>query len=264
MIGIFDSGVGGLTVVKEINQKIPEYDLVYFGDTARIPYGDKSVDIIKQYALEDAKFLVEKGAKIIIIACHTVSVLAFEYLKENIDVPLFGMVNPVIISAVESTKNKKIGILATQATIDSGIYEQRIQDYAQNRNIDIQVFSQAAPLLVPIIESGKSSELITRNIVNDYLKKFKEEQIDTLILACTHYPLLKDIIIDYLGSEVKIIDPSITMSEEISSFLNKQTSIEASLIKNNKKNIYFSKLSDEIMELSRIIIGEEDIIKHKL
>ena len=256
MISIFDSGVGGLTVLKEINKKMPEYDLVYFGDSARAPYGGKSEDEIKKYALEDIEFLQEKGAKLIVIACNTVSTIAFDFLKEEVKLPLFGMVNSVVTSAVTTTKNNHIGVLGTQATINSGVYEKRIKVYAHNRNMKVDIFSQSAPTLVPLIESGKLSDNKTKKIVEDYLKIFKDNKIDTLVLACTHYHLLKNIIKNYLGDEVRIIDPGTAIAEEINTFLKNQTVIENSLIKNSKVNIYFSKNSDAITNLTKDILGD--------
>lgn len=201
-IGVFDSGLGGLTAVKEMLSILPTEDIIYFGDTGRVPYGSKSVDTIKKYAMQDIAFLKSKGVKMIVAACGTVSSVADEYLK-NQDIPFTGVVEPTCISAMKSTKNGKIGVIGTSATISSHSYKRIITSQK-----DFEVFEQDCPLFVPLVESGitdKDDELVKLTI-HRYLKGLKDCDVDTLILGCTHYPILKEAIQNEMGSDVTLID----------------------------------------------------------
>lgn len=198
MIGIFDSGLGGLTTVKEIMTLSPNASLVYFGDTGRVPYGTRSFDTIKRYAMQDAAFLVSKNVDAIVVACGTVSTTALSHLKENFDIPVVGVVEPSAVAAVKATKNKKVAVIGTTATIRSGAYEKEI------RAIDpsITVISQACPLFVPLVENGfvDKNDPITALTVERYLSEIKNSGADTLILGCTHYPIISEAIAEYLPS----------------------------------------------------------------
>lgn len=196
MIGIFDSGLGGLTALTKLTKYAPEADLLYFGDTARVPYGSRSVDTITKYADEIISLLISRGADKILAACGTVSTVALPRLKEKYPDRLFGILEPACAAAVKATKNGKIGVIATSASINSGAYERELCSLGRS----IEVTKTACPLLVPLVEGGfvaRDCE-ITRLAVREYLKDIKAAGCDTLLLGCTHYPIIADIISDEL------------------------------------------------------------------
>lgn len=215
VIGIFDSGVGGLTVVREIRRIMPHQPIIYFGDTARTPYGTKGPETITRYAEEDCKFLLQHGANILVIACHSAASVATEHLKNTFDLPLFEVITPSIKQALASTKNKKIGLIGTRATIESKVYETKIASL----NPEIEIIGQACPLLVPLVEEGWLKRRETRMIVKKYLRPLKERHVDTLILGCTHYPLLTPIIQEKMGKRVKLVDPSHEVARSVHFYL---------------------------------------------
>ncbi|MFA5129961.1 MAG: glutamate racemase [Patescibacteria group bacterium] len=202
MLGIFDSGIGGLTVVKELLRRSPDAAFTYLGDTARTPYGTKGKETIIQYALEDAKFLVDRGAEAMIVACNTVSAYALPALHEQYpSLQIFDVLSPAIHAAI-SAGSKQIGVIGTSATIRSGAYEQALHQ----ANPDLKVTSVACPLFVPLVEEGWIDDDITRQVVARYLVPLKELNIDVLILGCTHYPILQKLIAQEMGENVLIID----------------------------------------------------------
>ncbi|MEZ0328148.1 MAG: glutamate racemase [Dissulfuribacterales bacterium] len=215
VIGIFDSGVGGLTVVREIRRIMPHQPIIYFGDTARTPYGTKGPETITRYAEEDSKFLLQHGANILVIACHSAASVATEHLKNTFDLPIFEVITPSIEQALAFTKNKKIGLIGTRATIGSRVYETKIGALSA----DTEIIGQACPLLVPLVEEGWLKCRETRMIVKKYLRPLKERHVNTLILGCTHYPLLKPIIQEKIGKHVKLIDPSHEVARSVHSYL---------------------------------------------
>lgn len=205
MIGIFDSGSGGLTVVKEFLKELPNYKIIYFGDTAHLPYGTKSPNLTKKWSKEIIKFLLKKGAKVIIIACHTASALAFDFLKKEFPkIPIFEIITPGVKRASEITRNRKIGIIGSPATIKSQAHKNKLLFL----NPTLKTYSRACPLFVPLVEEGLIKNKETKEIAKNYLVPLKREKIDTLILACTHYPLLKDTISEIIGEKVTIINPA--------------------------------------------------------
>jgi glutamate racemase len=258
MIGIFDSGLGGLTVVRAMMKQLPEYDIVYFGDTARTPYGTKSRETVIGYSYENTDFLVKMGAKIIIIACNTASSVATHKLSEKYNLPIFEVITPAIENALAATKKNKIGVIGTRATINSNIYEQKILEQHPEAN----VYSNACPLLVPLVEEGWLTKPETRMIVKKYLSPLKGKQIDTLILGCTHYPLLKDIIQPKIGKQVKIIDSSVAMASQIQAYLKRSPEIEASLSKNGKSIFYVSDITDQFRHTAQKILKKNIHLEH--
>lgn len=203
-IGVFDSGVGGLTVVREIMRHLPNENLVYFGDTARVPYGSKSKDTIIRFSKQIIRFLKTKDVKAIVIACNTASALALDIVRQEIDIPIIGVVVPGARAAVRETRNKKIGVLGTEATIKSEMYTRLMQQEDEN----VSVVGKACPLFVPLIEEGFAKHSITKEVIDIYLQDVKESGIDTLILGCTHYPLLRDSIAEYMGEDIHIVNPA--------------------------------------------------------
>lgn len=203
-IGVFDSGLGGLSAVKEFMHVLPNEKIIYFGDTGRVPYGNRSRDTIKKYAFQDTQFLLKHNVKMVVAACGTVSSVAGKDLESKLSVPYTGVVNPTAFTAAHKTRNGKIGIIGTSATINSHSYKLRLEKL----NPDFKVFEQACPLFVPLVENGFicRDDQIVRLTVRRYLSEFKDEGVDTLILGCTHYPLLRDAIQDFMGQDVTLVD----------------------------------------------------------
>lgn len=217
-IGVFDSGVGGLTVVRELQRLLPYQPLIYFGDTARTPYGTKSPETLIRYALEDTAFLLSRGAALIVVACNSAASVATAMLRERFNVPIFEVITPAVEEAINLTRRGAVGVIGTRATVSSGIYERTIQAKAS----EVHVFSQPCPLLVPLVEEGWLNTRETRMIVKKYLIPLKACQVDTLVLGCTHYPLLKEIIQAKIGHRVRIIDSSTSVARAVSDFLESQ------------------------------------------
>ena len=216
-IGIFDSGVGGLTVAREVMRQLPDERIVYFGDTARLPYGTKSQDTVIRFSEQIMRFLRSKGVKAIVIACGTVSTTALDVLTAENDIPVWGVVEPAARAAAQATRNGKVGLIGTQATIRSGAYERRIAQGAPQ----IQVMAAACPLFVPVVETGRfrRGDIVAETVVGEYLEPFRAAGVDTLVLGCTHYPLLTEIIGDYMGPEVKLIDVGRTCADAVARHL---------------------------------------------
>lgn len=203
-VGVFDSGVGGLTVAREIMRQLPNEKIVYFGDTARVPYGSKSKNTIIKYSRQIIRFLQTKGVKAIVIACNTASAIALEEIKPEIDLPIIGVVKPGAKVAVEKTKNKRIGIIGTEAMINSGIYTNIITQ----QDKEIEVICKACPLFVPLVEEGWLKDPVTYEVARRYLEELKKDDIDTLVLGCTHYPLLRNIVGEIMGEKVTLVNPA--------------------------------------------------------
>lgn len=203
-IGVFDSGVGGLTVAREIMRHLPNEDIVYFGDTARVPYGSKSKDNIIRYSRQIINFLMTKGVKAIVIACNTASAQALDVVQKEYPIPIIGVVEPGARAALEVTEAKKIGVIGTEGTVRSGMYEKVIQGIQP----DVSVMAKACPLFVPLVEEGFKDHHVTEEIIDFYLASMKESDIDAMILGCTHYPLLRSKIMEYVGDKIKLVNPA--------------------------------------------------------
>ena len=203
-VGVFDSGVGGLTVAREIMRQLPNENLVYFGDTARVPYGSKSRDNIIRYSRQIIHFLKTKGVKAIVIACNTASALALDVVREESDIPIIGVVEPGARAALQITQTKKIGVIGTEATVQSAMYGKIIKGLDPT----VSVIGKACPLFVPLVEEGFAKHKITEEVIDIYLSSMKESDIDSLILGCTHYPLLRSRIRAYLGDKIQLVNPA--------------------------------------------------------
>ena len=210
-IGVFDSGVGGLTVVKEIMSALPNESIVYYGDTARVPYGSKSAETIIAYSRQIARFLMTQEVKAIVVACNTASALALEIIKAEFDVPFIGVVKPGAKMAAQATQNKRIGIIATEGTISSGIYEK----FLKATSPEVEVFGKACPLFVPLAEEGWLNDTVTKQVAERYLAELKEKQVDALVLGCTHYPLLRGVIGEVMGEGVTLVNPAYETAKEL-------------------------------------------------
>ena len=203
-VGVFDSVVGGLTVAREIMRQLPNENLVYFGDTARVPYGSKSRDNIIRYSRQIIHFLKTKGVKAIVIACNTASALALDVVREESDIPIIGVVEPGARAALQITQTKKIGVIGTEATVQSAMYGKIIKGLDPT----VSVIGKACPLFVPLVEEGFAKHKVTEEIIDYYLASMKESDIDSLILGCTHYPLLRSRIRAYLGDKIQLVNPA--------------------------------------------------------
>ncbi len=237
-IGVFDSGLGGLTAVKKIMEELPDEHVIYFGDTGRVPYGTRSHETILKYTKSDIRFLKSFDVKMIVIACGTASSVALPGIKEEFDVPIVGVVDATVYAAVRATKNKKIGIIGTPGTIKSGSYEKQITAY----DGEMQTFTKACPLFVPLVENGHFNTPVTRLVIEEYLEDIKAAGVDTLILGCTHYPLMKEAIRDYMGEGVTLIDPG----AEVSIYLKKRLSREDAFCESGRQEPYRYYVSDSV------------------
>lgn len=203
-IGVFDSGVGGLTVAREIMNQLPNENIVYFGDTARVPYGSKSKETIITFSKQIAEFLRTKNVKAIVIACNTASAFALEALKKDMDIPVIGVIEPGARTAAETTKNNKIGVIGTEGTVNSGIYT----DYLREIKPEALVYSRACPLFCPLVEENWLYDSVTIEVADRYLSELKGYGVDTLVLGCTHYPLLRHTIQKVMGDGVQLVNPA--------------------------------------------------------
>ncbi|MBM3253573.1 MAG: glutamate racemase [Candidatus Omnitrophica bacterium] len=211
-IGVFDSGVGGLTVVREIMKQLPKEDIIYFGDTARVPYGTKSKDTIIKFSIENVRFLLKFDVKVIVVACNTASSISLPSLRFHFNVPIIGVIRPGAREAVRVTKNKRVGVIGTKTTIASRAYEDEIKYHDKT----IRIMSKACPLFVPLAEEGWIRKKITREIAKTYLTPIKKQKVDTLILGCTHYPLLKGVIKQIMGDGINLVDSAHQTAREVS------------------------------------------------
>ena len=250
MIGIFDSGVGGLTVARAIKQQLPGYDMMYFGDTAHTPYGTKSAETVVGYTINNIKFLLSRGAELIVIACNTASSVAAAPVLKQFSVPIFEVITPAVELAVQASKNLNFGIIGTRATITSGIYEKKIME-SQPR---AKIHSVACPLLVPLVEEGWLDKAETAMIIKKYLRPLKTRQIDTLILGCTHYPLLKKVIQRKIGKRVRLIDSSISVAGGVKAFLAANAETDRRLSRNGHLALFVSDVTDQFKKIAEMTL----------
>ncbi len=250
-VGVFDSGLGGLTVVRELIAQLPHENIIYIGDTARVPYGPRGTETIKHFSGENTRFLISKKVKLIIIACNTSSAVAADYLKNKYNkIPIFSVIDP---TAKEAAKDgPRIGVIGTRATIGSGAYEKNIKKYSSKA----MVFTKACPLFVPFIEEGEGESAALKLIVKDYLRDIKDSKIDTLIMGCTHYPIIKNLIQKEIGKNTKIIDPGIFAVKEVSNYLLKNNMRNCQKAK-GKKKFYVTDLTKRFTKVAEMFLGEK-------
>ncbi len=240
-IGIFDSGIGGLTVAKEIMAELPSENIVYFGDTARVPYGNKSRETIQKFSLQIANFLLTKNIKILVVACNTASSFALEFLKQNLKIPVIGVIEPGAAAAMKISKNFNIGVIGTKGTIQSLSY----QNYLKSRDENVKVFAKACPLFVPLVEEGWTENEISSKIAEEYLRDLRDSKIDTLILGCTHYPILKNVIAKIMGSNVNIVDSARETAAATKREIKKLESLNAEIAQATDSKQYRFFVSDD-------------------
>jgi glutamate racemase len=250
-IGVFDSGIGGLTVLQKIMETLPKENTVYLGDTARAPYGTKSVETVLRYSFENTEFLVQKGVKAVVVACNTSTAIALPQLRDSLSIPVIGVIAPGVRKAIQSTRNNKVGVIGTEATIQSGAYTRALK----KADAAVEVYSRACPLFVPLVEEGWTDNDVVEMTVNAYLGSLKQSGIDTLILGCTHYPLLKKVIRKFMGSSVRLVDSAEETAKEVESALKK-----AALTKKKSKalhSFFVTDAPDRFIKVGRRFLGEK-------
>ena len=250
-IGIFDSGVGGLTVVKEIMKALPNERIVYLGDPARVPYGTKSEDTIKRFSVENTKFLKRFNVKLIIVACNTASSIALPILRKRFNIPVVGVIKSGARKAVKVTRNGRIGIIGTLTTIKSRAYEKEIKSISGDK-----VFSAMCPLFVPLAEEGWLNGRITFDIVKKYISPLAKKKIDTLILGCTHYPLLRGVISKVTGKGVRIVDSASSVAEEVAKILQKSGKLSRTL-KNPAHSFFATDAVEQFVKVGERFLGRK-------
>lgn len=251
-IGVFDSGIGGLTVVHALTRQLPHENIVYFGDTARVPYGPKSTQVVREYAAQDVDFLLSKDVKMVVIACNTVSSVALDIVQKHAKMPVVGVILPGATAAVSATKKKRIGVIGTRATINSNAYTNAI------RQIDgeIKVFARECPLFVPLAEEGWVEHRVTEMVAKEYLFPLKQEKIDTLILGCTHYPILRNAIAAAMDDSVTLIDSGEAAAGEVAGVLDANGLRNQS---NQRPNLtfYVSDIPAKFAEVGERFLGQK-------
>ncbi|MFZ0455731.1 MAG: glutamate racemase [Ignavibacteriaceae bacterium] len=258
-IGVFDSGIGGLTVVKRLASTLPAEDIVYFGDTARVPYGSKSNSTVIEYSFQDTKFLLSKNVKAVVVACNTASSIALDELKKNFDLPIIGMINPGAKSAISSTKNGKIGVIGTRATISNKAYSNEIRKIEPS----LVVYEKACPLFVPLAEEGWMNHKATYEIAEEYLKELRDLKIDTLVLGCTHYPILSEVIQNVIGDNVKLIDSGVASATIIKEELSR-TDLYTNRNTPGNYDFYVSDIPVKFKEVAELFLGRPVTEVHKV
>jgi glutamate racemase len=249
-IGVFDSGVGGLTVVKELIRELPNEDIIYFGDTARVPYGIKSKETVIRFSIENILFLLREEVKLICVACNTVSSMALPEIKKHFRVPLVGVITPGAREAVYATQNKRIGVIGTKGTIKSRTYENEIR----HLDASIKVTAVACPLFVPFVEEGWLNGKVVLEVAKTYLEPLKEGRVDTVILGCTHYPLLKPVIKEVLGKQVTLIDSAKQVAIEVKKILATDGLLNKS--HHSRSKFYVSDNPEWFSSLAERFLGE--------
>jgi glutamate racemase len=251
-IGVFDSGIGGLTVLKEIFRELPGEGTLYLGDTARVPYGIRSAETVMRYSFENTGFLVAKGIKLLVIACNTASAVSLEEMKKRVSIPVIGVIEPGSKAAARATRNKKVGVIGTEATISSGAYTRIIKTLDN----DITVFSLPCPLFVPLAEEGFTDNDIAFMVAERYLKDIKDKGIDTLVLGCTHYPLLKGIISQVMGDGIVLIDSAVETVREIKETLV-QYALEGDASHDPRRMFYVTDAPERFVAVGERFLGRQ-------
>lgn len=253
-IGVFDSGMGGLTTVRELERRFPYEDIIYFGDTGRVPYGSRSPETILRYARQDVAFLRTFDLKAIVIACGTVSSIALDQLEQECPVPMIGVVEPAARAAAKTTRNGRVGLIGTKGTISSGAYVRALKEL----HPDVEVTAQACPLFVPLVENGRfrKGDPLVELVVKEYLEPFQAAGVDTMILGCTHYPLLTEAIGAYMGPEVTLISSGAACVETVARVLV-DNGLESDKQEVGVRRYFASDSPESFEELASIFLGED-------
>ncbi|KAF0217284.1 MAG: hypothetical protein FD174_3392 [Geobacteraceae bacterium] len=251
-IGIFDSGVGGLTVLKEVVKTLPQEDTIYFGDTARFPYGTKSPETVIRYSLEIASFLVKRDIKLLVVACNTASAVSLEALQNELSIPIVGVIEPGARRAVATTRSGKVGVIGTEGTIKSSAYAKAIK----RMNQEVEVITRACPMFVPLAEEGWVDNEVARLTARTYLQGLTEEGVDTLVLGCTHYPLLKGVIADVMGNGVKLVDSAEETARAVAEILRNNGLLRPSSEKGNH-HYFVTDVPAGFIRIGNRLLGEK-------
>lgn len=250
-IGIFDSGVGGLTVLREIERLLPNENILYLGDTARVPYGIRSAETVIKYSVECAEFLYRRGIKVLVVACNTSSSIGLQRLREKFDIPVLGVIEPGVRAALKASKRRKIGVIGTEATIKSNSYRKAIE----REDSEVEVISKACPLFVPLVEEGIFEGTLAQLVIEMYLGELKESGIDTLILGCTHYPLLKGAIKQYM-KDIILVDSAEEVAKDVKQILE-----ELSLLNRNSsvghRSFFVTDSPERFRQIGEIFLNHE-------
>ncbi len=263
-IGVFDSGIGGLTVVKEVMRILPNEDIYYFGDTARVPYGNKSPETVTKFSFQNTRFLISKDVKAIVIACNTASAFSIDSVRSNFSIPVIGVIEPGAYAAARETKSGKIGIIGTEGTIASRAYEKAIKKILPNA----EIFGYPCPLFVPLVEEGWAGSKVSYLVAEEYLAPLKKAGVDTLVMGCTHYPLLKKVVRDVMGPDVSLINPAEETAIDLMQALD-QHNLQNELRSRSQYRYYvsdnadkFSKVGGNFLNRSVFNIDKIDIEKY--
>ncbi|MBC7794983.1 MAG: glutamate racemase [Clostridia bacterium] len=248
-IGVFDSGIGGLTVVTALTHELPAESLIYLGDTARVPYGTKSPDVIRRYALRCSQFLVEQGAKLVVIACNTASAAAADIVRKTLAMPVVGVIEPGAELAARTTKNGRVGVIGTESTIASGAYQLALAAI----NPALEVFAKSCPLFVPLAEEGYAEHAATRLLAEEYLRPLVADGIDTLVLGCTHYPLLSSVIAEVCGSGVAVINSAEAVARAVGAAV-RSSGLETR-VNNAGRKFYATDVSARVSRVGSAFLG---------
>ncbi len=251
-IGFFDSGIGGLTVVRAVTNLMPNENIVYFGDTARVPWGNKSNDTIIEYSIQAANFLLKKNIKLLVVACNTASSVALNELRKVLTVPVIGMIEPGSQMALAESQNRKIGVIGTYATINNKAYSKQLKKLDPK----VQVYEKACPLFVPLVEEGMTNHKAVELIAREYLTELKEKNIDTLILGCTHYPLLRDTIQKVIGKKVRLIDSGTPAVKIVEDYLNGRQ-LRNNSVHEGQHEYYVSDLPAKFKAIAERFLGKK-------
>lgn len=258
-IGFFDSGIGGLTVVKSFMQLMPNENIIYFGDTARVPYGSKSNETVIEYSIQAANFLLRKNIKLLVVACNTASSVALKDLRKFLTIPVIGMIEPGARYALSESKNKKIGVIGTRATINNKAYSHELLKLSPKAKI----YEKACPLFVPLAEEGWIDHKSTELIAKEYLTELKEKQIDSLILGCTHYPILAHVIQKVVGKNVKLIDSGNPAAKLVEDYLNGR-GLRNQSVQHGVAEFYVSDVPTKFKEIAERFLGRKLTHLHKV
>jgi glutamate racemase len=260
-IGVFDSGIGGLTVVKELGRLLPNEKIIYFGDTGRVPYGNKSRETIINYSLQIAYFLMKKKIKMLVVACNTASSFSINTLKRHLHIPVIGVIEPGAKAAIESTVNYNIGVIGTFGTVSSNSYKKALKKFYSG----VDVSQQSCSLFVQLAEDGWHKNKIAQSVSDEYLKVFRNKGIDTLILGCTHYPLLKDVIQNSVGKKVSLIDSGKETAKEVKKILEKKKLLNTVNLNGKSASIFYvSDFPHKFREVSQRFLSEKLTRVHKV
>ena len=248
-IGIFDSGIGGLTVVRALRKLLPGEDLVYLGDTGRYPYGTKSADVVRRYSFENTEFLIDKGIKLLVVACNTSTAMAIDALQARYDVPVVGVIEPGAAAAARQTRNRKIGVIATEGTIRSGEYTRALRRVRP----DLEIYTRACPLFVPLAEEGWVDNEVAQLAAQSYLGSLAQSGIDTLILGCTHYPLLRNVIRETVGRGVRLIDSGVVTAAVVQRVLRERDLLRQA--RNGSGSYFVTDAPERFMKVGARFLG---------